>query len=450
MTSGNAGNSPQVIDNAAARDELGAFADAFLMHDRDIVNRVDDSVVQVTRAGPQVLRRARGEAPRPLPLPPGFEEHGQEVVAFGGDLKNAFALAKGDAVVLSQHVGDLESPRTCADLERSVRLLGELYELQPSLVAVDPHPGYRSARIGRGHAETHAVPVVEVQHHHAHAAACMAEHRLSLDHPPVLALVQDGLGYGADGTLWGSELLLCDYRTARRVATLAPAPLPGGDQAAREPWRNLVARLGVAFGDPPLWPDPLRARLAGRPVETLLAAVRAGVNAPPCSSAGRLFDAVAFAAGLGVERQSYEGEAPMRLQAAAERARGYECADGYPFAVGADPDGLVTVDPAPLWRSLAEDVARGAGVEAVAARFHAGWARVWAQVVEAAAAELDERPLVALSGGVLQNRLLAALLGDALEDRGLRVLQHGAVPASDGGIALGQAVVALARATASH
>ena len=445
MTSGNEHGEPQATGNDQARSDLARLADMLLLHDRRIVNRVDDSVVQVLGQRPQVLRRGRGFAPRPLPLPPGFMRRHPAVVALGGDIKNAFAVAKGGRVVLSQHIGDLSGLRARADLEATLGLYLELQKVAPDLVVADPHPGYRASRVAREVAERHVVPLVEVAHHHAHAAACMAEHGLQLGHPPVLALVQDGIGWGEDGALWGAELLACDYRRARRLATLRPTALPGGDRAALEPWRNLVAQLAAAHPDVAAWPDVYRRRLEGRPVETLTAAIRAGMNAPPASSAGRLFDAVAAALGIVAGRQDYEGEAAMRLEALAEHwVRAHGRPSGYRFAVAREEDGPAVVDPAPLWTAIAQDLQAGATPPLVAARFHSGWAWVWAALAGTAPAAVAE-PVIVLSGGVFQNRLLASMLASDLEVAGWRVLQHQDVPANDGGLAFGQVVIALAR-----
>lgn len=451
MTSGNAGDDPQITDNAVARHELATFADALLLHDRDIVNRVDDSLVQIVDGAPQVLRRARGYTPRPVRLPSGFGDDHPQVLAFGGDIKNTFTIAKAGSAVLSQHIGDLTAVKTYADLQIAIRLYGDLYDFDPSLFVADPHPGYRSTQLARAMAEESGRPVIEVHHHHAHAAACMAEHGLALDHPPVLALVQDGIGLGEKGELWGAELLLCDYRSARRLATLKPAPLLGGDKAAREPWRNLTARLSDAFGDHRNWPGPFRTMLEDRPLDPLLRAAQAGLNAPQCSSAGRLFDAVSAAAGLCVDRQDYEGEAAMRLQSAAERwITRHGSPDGYHFDVAAAEDRLMVVDPEAIWPAIAEEVERGAEPGEIAARFHVGYARVWGDAVRSAAKGLDGLPTVVLSGGVFQNRLLAAMIRSGLAASGFAVLQHRDIPANDGGLALGQSVVALARHRASN
>ncbi|HUF55406.1 MAG TPA: hypothetical protein VMM55_02480, partial [Thermohalobaculum sp.] len=285
-------------------------------------------------------------------------------------------------------------------------------------------------------------------------------HGLPLDHPPILALALDGLGLGEDGALWGAELLSADYRTARRLGGLAPTALLGGDRAALEPWRNLTARLADAFGnDVSAWPAPLRERLAGRPVATVIAARRAGINAPPASSAGRLFDAVAAAVGLCVDRQDYEGEAAMRLQAAAEsviRAIGaaspgpevtaHAGADRpYVLTLAARLGGLV-LDPAPLWPAIADDLAAGVFAATIAARFHAGLADGLRALLAAARDVGPSAGIVALTGGTFQNALLAQLVRERLQADGLKVIEHGEVPANDGGLAVGQAAIAIARA----
>ena len=408
MTSGNAGYDPQVTDNGMARQALASFADALLLHDRDIVNRVDDSLVQMVDGAPQILRRARGYTPQPIQLPPGFGDDHPQTLALGGDIKNTFAVAKAGNAVLSQHMGDLTSPRTYADLQATIRLYEDLYDFEPSLFVADGHPDYRSSRLARELAQAADRPLIEIPHHHAHAAACMVEHGIALDHPPVLALVQDGIGWGESGGLWGAELLHCDYRSARRLATLKPAHLLGGDKASREPWRNLLARLDSAFGTREDWPGAFNARFADRPVEILRRAACAGLNSPLCSSAGRLFDAVAAAAGLCVDHQDYEGEAAMRLQAAAERWIARNGApDGYPFEMDLTGEGLTVVDPDALWPAIAGDLDRGDATGTLAARFHVGYAKVWAEAVRRAAGGLEQAQVIVLSGGVFQNRLLA-------------------------------------------
>ncbi|GAA0309879.1 carbamoyltransferase HypF [Rhodovulum strictum] len=417
MTSGNLSGEPQAIANDEARATLGAFADAFLMHDRAIARRLDDSV---ERAAPRmVIRRARGRVPGTLPLPPGFED-APPVLALGGQMKSAICLLKGGQALLSHHLGELDEALTWEEFLKAIADYTALFDHRPALVACDAHPLYRATQ----HAHTLGLPVAEVQHHHAHLAACLAENLWPLGAGPVAGIVLDGTGAGADGTIWGGEVLLGDYRGALRIAHLTPAPLVGGDLAAREPWRNLLVRLdqaGLGALADRLFPD--------LPRDTLRAAARAGLNAPACSSAGRLFDAVAAALGLCQPRQSHEGEAAMRLEALAE-------------GITAAPYPLAGLDPAPMFHALAADLAAGTPPGMISARFHAGLAHAFAAPARALV-EQGRAQAVALSGGCFQNaRLLAETLA-ALGD--VPVLTHRETPANDGGLALGQAVIAAAR-----
>lgn len=425
MTSGNLSGEPQATDNAEARARLSTVADGFLMHDRPIARRLDDGVAFVAGGRARLIRRARGHAPGTLPLPPGFAG-APPVLAFGGQMKAALCLAGDCEALLSQHLGDLDEPLTWADYRRAEADGLALFGHRPAMLACDLHPDWRTTAHAEARAEAAGLPLHRVQHHHAHVASAMAEAGWPRRAGPVLGVALDGLGLGEDGTVWGGEFLLCSYARAERVGWLRPVPLPGGTQAQREPWRNLWAQL-VAAG---LDPAPL---LPGRPLATLAAMVARGVNAPLSSSAGRLFDAVACAAGLAPDRLSHEGEAAMALEAAAMR---HGPAPPYPFGW----DGRV-LDPAPLWAPLLADLAAGAGPGRIAARFHAGFAAALC----AAAADLRTRhgaAAVALTGGVFQNALL---LEGCLARLDGPVLTHAAVPAGDGGLALGQAVVAMAR-----
>ncbi|MGI9510746.1 MAG: carbamoyltransferase HypF, partial [Geminicoccaceae bacterium] len=317
MTSGNVSDDPQLTSNGAARRRLADIADAFLMHDRPIANRVDDSLVQIIGDEIQILRRARGYASRPVPLPPGFPADHPEVLALGGDIKNAIASAARGSLTLSPFIGDLEHVTAFDDLRRRIDGDVDVFDLNPEIIAIDGHPSYRSSVLGKELASTWQAASIDVLHHHAHAAACMVEHAIPLDHPPIAAIVLDGLGMGENGALWGGEILLADYRSCERIGALKPAPLLGGDRAAREPRRNLIAQLLVGYGAPGGWPATFRERLRDRPVDILTGAWRAGLNTPDCTSAGRLFDAVAAALDIVPEHQEYEGEAAMRLQALA-------------------------------------------------------------------------------------------------------------------------------------
>lgn len=435
MTSGNRSGEPQAIDDEQARARLGACADAFLTHDRPIARRLDDSVAMVTGGRPRVLRRARGYAPATLPLPAGFET-APPVAAYGAQLKSAFCLTRDGAALLSHHLGDLDDILTAGEFATAVRDYGELFAHEPAVIACDLHPDYRSSAAARARAEALGVPLEEVQHHHAHVAATMVEAGWPLGAGPVLGVALDGLGLGTDGTVWGCEFLLADYRRADRLATLRPVPLPGGEAAQREPWRNLLAHLDAAG-----LAQAADRLLAGRPLATVRAAVAQDLNAPPSSSAGRLFDAVAAAAGLAPERQSHEGEAAMRLETAARGAVGN--AAPYPFGT-VEHGRLLLLEPRPMWQCLLADRARGLPATVIAKRFHEGLAGA----VAALAVRLAEREgagAIALSGGVMQNRTLLEACLDRLAGRTL--LTHGETPPNDGAVALGQAAVAAARRT---
>lgn len=414
MTSGNLSGEPQVIGNDEARAKLSAFADAFLMHHRDIARRLDDGVERATPR--MVLRRARGRVPGTLPLPPGFPT--AQVLAVGGQMKGAICLVKNGQAMLSHHLGDLDDVLCAEEFTKAIADCSALFDHHPQVVACDLHPGYRATR----EAEGMGLPVIRVQHHHAHLAACLAENLWPLNGGPVAGIVLDGLGLGDDGTIWGGEVLLGNYKDFQRISHLKPAPLAGGDMASRQPWRNALMRLdqaGLAEVADALFPD--------LPRETLRAATAREVNAPMSSSAGRLFDAVAAILGIVADTQSYEGEAAMRLEALAGPS-----GDGYAFGPG--------LDPAPMIRTLVQDMAKGVPPATIAARFHDGLAQAFAAEARALV-DSGQAHAVALSGGCFQNaRLLTATL-TALN--GLPVLVHREVPANDGGLALGQAMVAL-------
>ena len=440
MTSGNDTGAPQITDIESARSELAGVVDGWLMHNRKIQNRVDDSVVQMTRSNStQVLRRARGLAPHLVSLPDGLDDH-PDAIAFGADSKNSFALAKGGQAILSQHIGDLGDYRTANDLLGSIERLTDLFDVKPKVVMCDLHSGYHSTRLAQTYASARDLPIIAVQHHHAHAAALMVEHQVNTE-TEIVALVQDGTGAGPDGDIWGAEVLRVSYSNAERIATLAPAAMPGGDAAALEPWRNLVAQLYAHYGLPERWPQEYRAALADYPVQAVCAAVAAGINTPAASSTGRLFDAVAAALGYAPKRQSYEGEAAIRLECAAASYIGKQ---GFPeplsfsCALADATQGIVIVDPSPLWDALLVDIQAGLSQRA-AARFHLGWADIWAGV----ALQLANEAPIALSGGSFQNTLISNRVADTLKNEGRRVIQHSAVPPNDGGIALGQLAVGL-------
>jgi hydrogenase maturation protein HypF len=448
LTSGNRSAEPQCTDNQQARTALVPLADYLLVHDRAIHNRADDSVVRVMDGASRVLRRARGYAPAPLPLPAGFDA-APPLLAMGGELKNTFCLVRDGEAILSQHMGDLEDAATHADYRRNLTLYGALFGHHPGRIVVDRHPEYLSTKLGRERAEREGLPLLSVQHHHAHIAACLADNNVPLDAPPVLGIALDGQGYGDDGTLWGGEFLLADYRGFARVARLTQVPLIGGVQAIREPWRSAYAHIRGALGWQRFSRDYNRLELCAyfreRPVATLEAMIAKAVNCPTTSSCGRLFDAVAAAVGICRERASYEGEAAVELEACVDEAALDAAGEGYPFGFAED-DALAVLDCTPLWPALLDDLMRRATPAIVAARFHVGLARA----LVALATRLYARPgvefsgAVALSGGVFQNRLLLEAVAVGLREQELRVLSHRRVPASDGGLSLGQAAVGAA------
>ncbi len=467
MTSGNPSGEPQCIDNHTALEKLADVADVFLLHNRDIINRVDDSVVQMlggeTQAGFQVLRRGRGYAPMPLPLPSGFEQ-APAVLALGAELKNTFCLLRDNSAVLSQYIGDLQDVTTLQDFEHSLALYQKLYQHRAECIAVDAHPQYHSSHMGRMLAQQLGLPVLEVQHHHAHMAACLGEHGWPL-HPhantgqggKVLAVTLDGLGYAPkDEVLWGGEILLGDYIQVQQLARLKPMPLPGGDAAATQPWRNAVAQLNASIG----WNTvmeryghlPSLQAIARQPVDTLLAMIHKSLNAPLSSSCGRLFDAVAAVLGLFTESISFEGQAAMALEATMMQSpksqQQWQQAEPYPFELTTNnesgTESLRQIDPAPMWAALLEDLHNNVDTGLIAARFHKGLSRAWAGCA-AQLAQQHNVTHVVLTGGVFQNTHLCADMMAQLQQRQLTVLTPQQVPANDGGIAFGQALIAAAR-----
>ena len=440
LTSGNLSEEPQAIDNADARARLGSIADFFLMHDRDIVNRLDDSVTRVDVPGVQVLRRGRGLAPATLHPCPGFAGT-PRVLAMGGGLKSAFCLMRDGEAILSQHMGDLENAATYADYRKSLALYRDIYRFTPEVIAVDQHPDYLSTRWGEELAAETGARVVRVQHHHAHLAACLADNQVPPGDDKTIGIVLDGLGLGSDGTIWGGEFLVGGYRGFDRLGHFDPVPQPGGDRAQRQPWRNLVAQLSTAFGED--WINhivgtPPANALADKPLDLLASMMARGVNAPLTSSAGRLFDAAAAALGISFEQQDFEGQAAMALEALATPH--IAAAGAYPTAVERRGSAHC-VTWKPLWQALFDDLRAGVDHGVIAARFHNGLIDAVTGLAETLANETNITR-VALSGGVMQNRLLLSGLHARLGAAGFEVLIQRDAPANDGGLALGQAAIA--------
>jgi hydrogenase maturation protein HypF len=451
MTSGNISDEPQVTSLDRARTGLRGIADAMLMHNREIANRIDDSVVRIVTGRPSVIRRARGYAPSAVALPHGFER-APDLLAFGGELKATFCLVKDGAAILSQHQGDLEDVSTFEDYQKNLRLYSQIYDHRPRLLVADMHPEYLSAKLAKERASEDKFPLLEVQHHHAHIASCMVENGVALDAPPVLGIAIDGLGFGEDGTIWGGEFLLADYRRYRRIAAFKPVAMVGGVQAIREPWRNtyahLVAGLGWARVGESFSALELYRYLITKPLPTIDRMLETGLNVPLASSCGRLFDAVAAALGLCADQALFEGQGAMELEALAEQWRP-ATEPGYTFKITEQAsNGLLYLDSSPMWEGLLEDLGRQTPVARIAARFHYGLAGAIRDMVgrirstNAACASVKT---IALTGGCFQNKILLEEVVRLLNADNLSCLLHAKVPTNDGGLSLGQAAIAAAR-----
>ncbi|RJT28878.1 carbamoyltransferase HypF [Mesorhizobium waimense] len=455
MTSGNLSDEPQVIDDAEAAKKLSEIAAYALIHNRDIANRIDDSVVRRMGGKLRVLRRARGYAPASIALPYGFEQ-APEILAYGAELKSTFCLVKDGHAVLSQHQGDLEDALTYDDYRNNLGLYRDLFDHRPVALAADLHPEYLSAKLARATAAAENLPLLEIQHHHAHAAACLAENGRTLHAAPVLAIVLDGLGYGSDGAIWGGEFLLADYRRFERLGTFKPVAMPGGAQAVREPWRNLYAQLMAEMGFAALKMNfedlAVFAALSVKPLATVDAMIKASLNSPKASSCGRLFDAVAAVVELCFDRQAYEGEAAARLEAIVSARTLGEEGDhlAYPLPIpNLKGSGLPYIEPLGMWNAVLGDLILKTPASVISARFHKGLAKsIAAMTLKLARRDEDDAPprfdTVALSGGCFQNKVVFEQVVGRLEALGFKVLTHSLVPANDGSIAFGQAAIAAA------
>jgi hydrogenase maturation protein HypF len=443
MTSGNLSDEPQCFENNEAATRLSGLADYLLLHNREIVNRVDDSVVRVMDGEPRLLRRARGYAPAPINLPEGFEKV-NGITALGAELKNTFCLLKDGQAILSQHLGDLEDARTTYEYERTLTLYQQLFDHSPEQLVADLHPDYRTTRIGKQMAGEHGIPLMQVQHHHAHLASVLADNGVSRNASPVLGIMLDGLGLGTDETIWGGEFLVGGYPECERVAHFRAVPLPGASRAILEPWRNFLAQIDTCFGIEDFlseFPDlAITKFLKTQPLIDYQTMMERQINSPQTSSCGRLFDAVAAALGICTEGVSYEGEAAIELEACS--SLGVDRGLAYSFAI--KPGDVLQIDPEPMWRALLNDLKRGTAVSEIGARFHHGLVDV---IVEAALRISNQRKIetMALSGGVFQNRYLLECVVSGLEEAGRQVLTHRQVPSNDGGISLGQALIAASR-----
>jgi len=430
MTSANLTDEPICINNDEAVERLKGIADAFLVHDRRIHARSDDSVVRLMAAKPRILRRARGYVPLPVVL----SDEGPPTLGVGAELKGTVCLAKGRNAFLSQHLGDLKESIALNFFEETTDHLRRILEIEPQIVAHDSHPDYLSTRYALGMGN---VKRVAVQHHHAHIASVLAENGVA---GPVIGVALDGTGLGDDGTIWGGEFFVADLVGYRRVGHLSNMPLPGGDAATHEPWRTALAYLHAAFGS--AWQalgipfvrriDMLRARL-------ILQMVAARINTPMTSSAGRLFDAISSLLGI-CDRNTHDGQAPMELEATVRE----DIATALTFEIR-EAQGTLLLDACSFIRSAVDRIRDGADTGTIAAEFHHGLGNA----VVAMCRQIREREnigQVALSGGCFQNACLFEYAARALSQEGFEVLTHTKVPPNDGCIALGQVAVARAHA----
>ncbi|WP_016949624.1 carbamoyltransferase HypF [Anabaena sp. PCC 7108] len=447
LTSGNISDEPQCINNEDAKDKLSKIADYFLLHNRDIVNRVDDSVVRVIDNKIQTLRRARGYAPESIILPPGFEKI-PPILAMGSELKNTFCLLREGQAILSQHLGDLENAAAFNAYQETLNLYLNLFAHKPEIIAIDKHPEYLSSKLGKELGTANQIPLDQIQHHHAHIAACMAENQIPLNSKPVLGIAFDGLGYSEDGQLWGGEFLLADYHDFQRLATFKPMPMIGGQQAINQPWRNTYSQLINAF----TWEEikqkyselEIIKLLENKNPKLLNQIIEKGINSPLTSSVGRLFDAVAAAIGICPEKCSYEGQAAIEMEAIADTniLNNDKETVNYSFKLE-KLDNIYYIDTSSTWQKILNDIKQHISRSEIAARFHQSLAITIVQTVKKLQQE-HEFHQVALTGGVFQNRILLQQVKMQLEKLEINVLTHSIVPANDGGLSLGQAVIAAA------
>ncbi len=424
LTSGNFINEPILTDNSAAKEQFSPLINALILHNRDIFNRTDDSVVRIIDGRERIFRRSRGWVPSPVMTD--FNTEG--ILAFGAELTNCFCAGKGEKAILSQHIGDLQTAETTMFYEKTIAQFIKLFRLKPSLLATDMHPEYISTRTAHNFIN---LPVVKVQHHHAHIASCMAEYRLD---EKVIGVALDGTGYGTDGNIWGSEFLICDLNDFKRVAHFGYIPLPGGDRAIEEPWRIAVSWLYKVYGRSFLELDiPLMNQVDNAKIEMIIKMIDKRINCPLTSGAGRFFDAVASLLGL-VQYTTFQAEGPMRLESLVLK----NSTDGYPFDSG------LTISLDTTIRAIVEDILINAGESVIATKLHNTLILIIIDSVKAIRLKESINKVV-LSGGVFQNKYLLTGTTELLLRNNFEVYSHASVPANDEGIALGQLAVAAKR-----
>lgn len=460
MSSWNLSGVPQIVEDTEALEQLTSNAvpkiasriDGCLLHNRRIARRLDDSVVHEVAGQRMTLRRGRGLVPDPFCLPQELET-APSVLAMGAETKSAFCFTGHGKAFLSQHLGSLENVAGQTVLRAAVQDYQGLFHIHPRVLAHDAHADYVSTRLGKELARDYGLQLQPVWHHHAHIVACMAEHGEKSDHQ-VVGIALDGMGLGPDGTLWGGEVLLCDYTNFKRYARLTPIALLGGDKAAREPWRVLFASLECAVGKGKIehaLQAGLLPELVGKPLPLLRDMLRQNINAPLCSSAGRLFDAMAALLGIAPQVLTYEGEAAMRLEALATRA--LDMADVAPFAIQQicqqneniiqQTSPLWEMDPTPFWSSCLEHLRRGTSLSSLALAFHQRLAEALVAVVTPFVRSI-KGCRVFLGGGVAHNAVLTEALHKGFAAQSIQLYRPSRIPAGDGGLAFGQAVIAAA------
>jgi len=431
MTSGNISEEPIAKDNDEALRRLGGIADYFLLHNRDIFARYDDSVYMVEGV-PQAIRRARGYAPYPIFLP----FRARQILACGAEDKNTFCLTKDEHAFLSQHIGDMENEETLEHFENTIGLYKKLFRVEPEIVAYDMHPEYLSTKYALEVGSEEGLSLVPVQHHHAHIVSCMVENNVA---ESVIGVAFDGTGYGTDGTIWGGEFLVADWRSFKRVGHLEYVPLPGGAVAIKKPYRMALSYLYTLLGEGFSMEGLPLSEVSLAELDIIKQQLERGINSPLTSSAGRLFDAVSALAGVrGVI--DYEAQAAIELEMLAPDEAGDLERASYPFTI-AEQEGVRVVKLGELFESLVQDVKNQVQVDIISFKFHNTVAQMVADMCKLIAGETGINKVV-LSGGVFQNRLLLKLTASALQKEGFSVLTHRLVPCNDGGISLGQAVVA--------
>ncbi len=442
-TSGNVSEEPIAINNEDAHNRLANIADGFLEHDREICSRYDDSVVQYFEEQSILIRRSRGIAPASLPM--AFTSQ-RRILACGGHLKNTFCLLRDDQAYISHHIGDLASIESYEHFHETLSTYVRLFDLSFDAIAVDYHPDYLSTSIGESLAKEHGVPLIPVQHHHAHIASCMAENGLT---GKVIGVAFDGSGYGDDGTIWGGEFLVSSFHEYKRAAHFAPVPLPGGNIAMKEPWRMALSYVieGCNFGDHFI--DNVQRRLGTKVVSLVARQIRQRISSPLTSSCGRLFDAMSALLGI-CDRAEYEGQAAMELESIARTAIDtMNASDGsvYQYELIEKGQGATVVHPGGILQNAYQDKLNGIPLALISLKFHHTLALLVGDVCDRIRTKnLLNR--ICLSGGVFQNKLLLSLLLELLPQRGFEVFIQQKVPANDGGLSLGQAAVALARLNA--